>query len=94
MGMVPSAKNNSVFLPTLSGQAKENLKHEHSPARRLTNRNRKRWRLPRLIQLCSDRLIFNNDSTITAAALDRLLHHAETVVIEGTSYRMKDQAQS
>ena len=35
--------------------------------------------------------IFNNDSTIASAVLDRLLHHAETVVIEGTSYRMKDQ---
>jgi DNA replication protein DnaC len=38
--------------------------------------------------------IFNNDSTITAAVLDRLLHHAETVIIEGTSFRMKDQVQS
>ncbi len=35
--------------------------------------------------------IFNNDSTITSAVLDRLLHHAETVVLEGKSYRMKDQ---
>lgn len=35
--------------------------------------------------------IFNNDSTLTAAILDRLLHHAETVVIEGKSYRMKDR---
>jgi DNA replication protein DnaC len=35
--------------------------------------------------------IFNNDSTIASAVLDRLLHHAETVVIEGQSYRMKDQ---
>jgi DNA replication protein DnaC len=35
--------------------------------------------------------IFNNDSTITSAVLDRLLHHAETVVIEGKSYRMKDK---
>ena len=35
--------------------------------------------------------IFNNDSTLTSAILDRLLHHAETVVIEGKSYRMKDQ---
>lgn len=33
--------------------------------------------------------IFNNDSTLTAAILDRLLHHAETVIIEGKSYRMK-----
>ena len=35
--------------------------------------------------------IFNNDSVITSALLDRLLHHAETVLIEGKSYRMKDQ---
>jgi DNA replication protein DnaC len=34
--------------------------------------------------------LFNNDSTITSAILDRLLHHAETVLIEGKSYRMKD----
>ena len=38
--------------------------------------------------------IFNNDSTITAAVLDRLLHHAETILLEGVSYRMKDQVQS
>lgn len=37
--------------------------------------------------------IFNNDSTLTSALLDRLLHHAETLVIEGTSYRMKDQVE-
>ncbi|MSU65375.1 MAG: hypothetical protein EXS38_04565 [Opitutus sp.] len=35
--------------------------------------------------------IFNNDAGITSAILDRLLHQAETVVIEGKSYRMKDQ---
>ena len=35
--------------------------------------------------------IFNNDSTLTSALLDRLLHHAETVLIEGKSYRMKEQ---
>lgn len=35
--------------------------------------------------------IFNNDATITSAVLDRLLHHAETVIMEGKSYRMKDQ---
>ncbi len=38
--------------------------------------------------------IFNNDSTIASAVLDRLLHHAETVVIEGPSYRMKDQTET
>lgn len=35
--------------------------------------------------------IFNNDSTLTSAILDRVLHHAETVIIEGKSYRMKDR---
>ncbi len=34
--------------------------------------------------------IFNNDSTLTSALLDRLLHHTEAIVIEGKSYRMKD----
>lgn len=38
--------------------------------------------------------IFNNDSTLTSAILDRLLHHAETVLIEGTSYRMKNRIDS
>ena len=34
--------------------------------------------------------VFNNDSTLTSAVLDRLLHPAETVIIEGKSYRMND----
>jgi len=38
--------------------------------------------------------IFNNDSTLTSALLDRLLHHAETVLIEGKSHRMKDNAEA
>ena len=33
--------------------------------------------------------IFNNDSTLTSALLDRLLHHTEAIVIEGNSYRMR-----
>ena len=36
--------------------------------------------------------IFNNDSTITTAVLDRLLHHCETIKIQGKSYRMKDKS--
>jgi len=35
--------------------------------------------------------IFNNDSTLTSAILDRVLHHAETILVEGKSFRMKDQ---
>ncbi len=38
--------------------------------------------------------IFNNDSTLTSAILDRLLHHAEIVIIDGRSYRMKDKIES
>lgn len=36
-------------------------------------------------------VIFDNDKTITSAILDRLLHHCEVVVIEGTSFRMKNE---
>ena len=35
--------------------------------------------------------IFNNDASLASAVLVRLLHHAETIVIEGSSYRMKDR---
>ena len=38
--------------------------------------------------------MFNNDTTLTSAVLDRLLHHAETVIIERKSYRMNDQIES
>jgi DNA replication protein DnaC len=38
--------------------------------------------------------IFTNDSTLTSAILDRLLHHADTVIIEGKSFRMKDQLET
>ena len=37
--------------------------------------------------------IFNNDAVLTSALLDRLLHHVETVRIEGKSYRSKDQVE-
>jgi DNA replication protein DnaC len=35
--------------------------------------------------------IFNNDSVLTSALLDRLMHHGQTVTIEGRSYRLKGQ---
>ena len=38
--------------------------------------------------------IFNNDTRLASAVLDRLLHHAVTISIGGTSYRMKDQIES
>ena len=45
-----------------------------------TNRPFKEW--PR---------IFDNDSTLTSAILDRLLHHGQVSVIHSNSYRMKDR---
>lgn len=38
--------------------------------------------------------IFNNDATMTAALLDRLLHHVETIVIEGRSYRSREHTET
>ena len=59
------------------------LRYEQGPLVITSNRTFKDW--PE---------IFNNDSTLTSAILDRLLHHAETVVIEGKSYRMKNKIES
>ena len=55
-------------------------RYERTPVIINTNRAYKNW-----VQ------IFNNDSTLTSAVLDRILHHADTVVIEGKSFRMKDE---
>jgi DNA replication protein DnaC len=32
-----------------------------------------------------------HDATLTSAILDRILHHADTLIIEGKSYRIKDR---
>ena len=37
--------------------------------------------------------VFNNDSTVASAVLDRLMHHCEIVIIEGSSYRMSDRSE-
>lgn len=37
---------------------------------------------------------FANDAVMTSAVLDRILHHCETVVIEGLSYRMKNRVEA
>ena len=55
-------------------------RYEHGSIVLTTNKPFKHWAS-----------IFHNDSTIASAVLDRLLHHAETVIIEGASYRLKDQ---
>ena len=58
-------------------------RYEHGSIVLTTNQPYKHWAK-----------IFNNDSTLTSAVLDRLLHHAETVILEGKSYRMKDQIEA
>lgn len=55
-------------------------RYEHGAVVITTNRAYKHW--PE---------IFNNDNTLTSALLDRLLHHADTILIDGKSYRMKEQ---
>jgi len=36
--------------------------------------------------------IFNNDATLTSAIIDRIVHHGETIIIKGKSYRSKNKA--
>lgn len=56
------------------------LRYEQGAIMLTSNRAFKEW--PKM---------FHNDRTLTSAMLDRLLHHAETVIIEGKSFRMKDK---
>lgn len=55
-------------------------RYERAPMLITTNRAYKHWSQ-----------IFNNDSTLTSAILDRVLHHVDTVVIEGKSFRTKKE---
>jgi DNA replication protein DnaC len=75
LGYLPIDKNGADLLFQIISQ-----RYERGSTVITTNRVFKKW--PE---------IFNHDSTLTAAVLDRLLHHAETVTIEGKSFRMKDQ---
>ena len=49
------------------------------------------WAPDYLLFLDNDMELEPGFVTELSAVLDRLLHHAETVAIEGPSYRMKDQ---
>ncbi len=74
LGYLPIDKNGADLLFQIISQ-----RYERGSIIITTNRVFKKW--PE---------IFNNDSTLTSALLDRLLHHTEAVVIEGKSYRMKE----
>ena len=78
LGYLPIDKKGADLLFQVISQ-----RYEHGSIILTTNKPFKKW--PE---------IFNNDSTLTSAVLDRLLHHAQTITIEGPSYRMKDQIES
>jgi len=75
LGYLPIDKHGADLLFQIISQ-----RYEHASTVITTNRAYKNW--PQ---------IFNNDSTLTSAILDRVLHHVDTVVIEGKSFRMKDE---
>jgi DNA replication protein DnaC len=75
LGYLPIDKHGADLLFQIISQ-----RYERAPMVITTNRAYKHWSQ-----------LFNNDSTLTSAILDRVLHHAETVIIEGKSFRMKDE---
>ena len=75
LGYLPIDKTGADLLFQVISQ-----RYEHGSIILTTNRIYKEWAE-----------IFNQDTTLTSAVLDRLLHHADTVRIEGKSYRMKDR---
>jgi DNA replication protein DnaC len=75
LGYLPIDKHGADLLFQIISQ-----RYERAPMLITTNRAYKHWSQ-----------IFNNDSTLTSAILDRVLHHVDTVVIEGKSYRTRAQ---
>jgi DNA replication protein DnaC len=75
LGYLPIDKHGADLLFQIISQ-----RYERAPMVITTNRAYKHW--PQ---------IFNNDSTLTSAILDRVLHHVDTVVIEGKSFRTKTE---
>ena len=78
LGYLPIDKTGADLLFQVISQ-----RYEHGSIILTTNRIYKKWTE-----------IFNNDTTLASAVLDRLLHHADTVRIEGKSYRMKDRIEA
>ena len=78
LGYLPIGKHGADLLFQIISQ-----RYERAPVVITTNRVYKHWSQ-----------IFNNDSTLASAILDRVLHHADTVIIEGPSFRMKDEIEA
>jgi DNA replication protein DnaC len=77
LGYLPIDKHGADLLFQIISQ-----RYERAPIVITTNRAYKHWAQ-----------IFNNDSTLTSAILDRVMHHVDTVVMEGKSFRMKDEVE-
>lgn len=75
LGYLPIDKHGADLLFQIISQ-----RYERAPMVITTNRAYKHWSQ-----------IFNNDSTLTSAILDRVLHHVDTVIIEGKSFRTKEE---
>jgi len=75
LGYLPIDKQGADLLFQVISQ-----RYEHGSMVITTNKAFKHWPA-----------IFNNDAVLTSAVLDRVLHHAETLLIEGPSYRMKEK---
>lgn len=73
LGYLPIDKHGADLLFQIISQ-----RYERAPMVITTNRAYKHWSQ-----------IFNNDSTLTSAILDRVLHHVDTIIIEGKSFRTK-----
>jgi DNA replication protein DnaC len=73
LGYLPIDKHGADLLFQIISQ-----RYERAPMVITTNRAYKNWSQ-----------IFNNDSTLTSAILDRVLHHVDTIIIEGKSFRTK-----
>ena len=76
LGYLPIDKHGADLLFQIISQ-----RYERAPMVITSNRAYKHWSQ-----------IFNNDSRLTSAILDRVLHHAETVIIEGTSFRIRTRS--
>jgi DNA replication protein DnaC len=75
LGYLPIDKHGADLLFQIISQ-----RYERAPMVITTNRAYKHWAQ-----------IFNNDSTLTSAILDRVLHHVDTVILEGKSYRTQHE---
>jgi DNA replication protein DnaC len=75
LGYLPVDKIGAEFLFQVFGD-----RYEKASTIITTNRPYKEWTKT-----------FANDSVMTSAVLDRIMHHCETVIIEGNSYRMKNR---